>query len=70
MHIIDLSDTVTVNVLEKTLNDDTCDEIKNDCALKVYPFTKECRDLLGRIAATNCPPALSSIRKLLIIWII
>ncbi|KAG2232790.1 hypothetical protein INT48_008716 [Thamnidium elegans] len=63
IHIIDLSDTVTVNVLEQTLNEDAYDEIKNDCALKVYPLTKECGDLLERMA--NCPPALSSIRKLL-----
>ncbi|KAI8083535.1 hypothetical protein BDF21DRAFT_461741 [Thamnidium elegans] len=60
---MNLSDTVTVNVLEQTLNEDAYDEIKNDCALKVYPLTKECGDLLERMA--NCPPALSSIRKLL-----
>ncbi|CAO3703123.1 unnamed protein product [Rhizopus stolonifer] len=67
MHIIDLSDTVTVNVLKQTLNKDTYNEIKNACALKVVSLTKECRDLLDRIA--DCPPALSSIRRLLMNYI-
>ncbi|GAA5805927.1 hypothetical protein HPULCUR_011453 [Helicostylum pulchrum] len=61
MNIVDLSDAVTVNVLEQTLNKDTYYAINNDCPLKVYPLTKECRDRLGKIA--DCPPALSSIRK-------
>ncbi|RCH81758.1 hypothetical protein CU097_006277, partial [Rhizopus azygosporus] len=67
MHVIDLNDTMTVNVLEQTLNKDTYDKIKNDCALKVYPLTKECKNLLERIA--DCAPALSAIRKLLMDYI-
>ncbi|KAI7905806.1 uncharacterized protein BX663DRAFT_500967 [Cokeromyces recurvatus] len=67
MYIIDLSDTVTVNVLEQTLNKATYDEINNDCILKAYPLTNECRDLLERIS--SCPPALSPIRKLLMNYV-
>ncbi|KAI9487479.1 MAG: hypothetical protein EXX96DRAFT_628351 [Benjaminiella poitrasii] len=58
---------MTVNVLKQTLNNDTYDEIKNACALKAVSLSKECSDLLKRIA--DCPPTLSSIRKLLMNYV-
>ncbi|CAO3677081.1 unnamed protein product [Rhizopus stolonifer] len=60
---MNLSDTTSVNFLQQTLNQDTYDEIKNACAIKVFSLTKECNDLLERIA--SCPPSLFSIRRLL-----
>lgn len=56
MHVIDLSDTTSVNLLQQTLNQDTYNEIKNACAIKTLSLTKECNDLLERI--TSCPPSL------------
>lgn len=67
MDVIDLNDTMIVNVLEQTIDKDTYDKIKNDCALKVYPLTKECKNLLERIA--DCAPSLSATRKLLMNYI-
>lgn len=63
MHVIDLSDTTSVNLLQQTSNQDTYNEIKNACAIKTVSLTKECNDLLERIA--NCPASLFSIRRLL-----
>ncbi|KAG2231223.1 hypothetical protein INT48_001225 [Thamnidium elegans] len=63
MHVIDLSDTTSVNLLQQTLNQNTYDEINNACAIKIVSLTKECNDLLERIA--SCPPSLSSIRRLM-----
>ncbi|KAG1470487.1 hypothetical protein G6F56_002659 [Rhizopus delemar] len=44
MHVIDLSDTTSVNLLQQTSNQDTYNEIKNACAIKTVSLTKECND--------------------------
>lgn len=61
MHIMDLSDTTFVNLLQRALNQDIYDKIKNYCAIKIALLTKECNDLLERI--TSCLPSPSSIRR-------
>lgn len=55
---------MTEDVLEQTLSKGAYDDIKNVCALRVVSLTKECKDLLKRIA--DCPPALLSLRRLFI----
>lgn len=62
MDVIDLSDISSMNLLQQTLDQNTYNEIKNACAIKAVFLTKECNDLLERIA--SCPPSLFSIRRL------
>ena len=60
MNIIDLSDVITANGLQETVDLETFNNMKLKCEIKPYCLTEECIALLNRVE--DCPPTLSTLR--------
>ncbi|KAG2207507.1 hypothetical protein INT47_004255 [Mucor saturninus] len=56
------SDTISVNLLQQTLNQDNYNEIKNACAIKIVSLTKEYNDFL-KLCESSMNPVGQKLRE-------